>query len=579
MFKTILSQVKEYKRPAFVTPIFMLLEVAMEMVIPLLVASIIDNGINKGDMGHVLPTGGLMVLAAGVGLFGGVMGSIFGAKASAGFAKNLRFAMYEKIQAFSFGDIDGFSQASLITRMTTDVTNIQNAFQMALRLGTRAPASLIVAMIMSISISGRLSVIFLAAMGFLLVVILILLLNMKKIFSVIFARYDALNESVRENVRGIRVVKAYVREEQEKSRFMEATAGIWRMFIKVEGIMASVMPIIMGTVYAVIILLSWFGGREVIYGDLTTGALTSLFSYAMNILISLIMFAAVFGMIAMSMPAMKRISEVLTHDPSIKNPANPVMEVADGSIEFKNVDFGYFKEADEFVLKNVNLSIAAGETIGIIGGTGSAKSSLVNLISRLYDVTNGEVLIGGRDVRDYDLEVLRNEVSVVLQKNTLFSGTILENLRWGDPNATLEDCQRACRLACAEEFIEKFPEKYETYIEQEGTNVSGGQRQRLCIARALLKHPKVLILDDSTSAVDTRTDAAIRRSFREEIPHITKIIISQRISSVMDADRIVVMDDGRISGVGTHEELLETNEIYKDVYETQTSGDNADFDE
>lgn len=579
MIKTLLSEVKEYKLPSFLTPVFMLLEVAMEMVIPLLLATLIDDGINAGNMPTILKVGLFMIVAAGIGLSAGIGGGYFSAKAACGFAKNLRSRMYRNIQTFSFSDIDSFSQASLITRMTTDVTSIQNSYQMILRMGVRAPSSLIIALIMSFRISGSLSSIYFVAVIFLTIVMIILMMSIKNMFEVIFKRYDELNESIRENVRGIRVVKAFVREAFAKENFKIANRNIWKMFIKVETIMAGIMPVMMGTVYACIIGMSWFGAKEIVAGNLTTGNLMSLLSYCMAILMNLMMFGAIFGMIMMSMAPMRRVSEVMTHEASITNPENPVMEVPDGSITFKNVNFGYHKTALDYVLKDINLDIKSGETIGIIGGTGSAKTSLINLISRLYDVNEGVVLVGGRDVREYDLTALRNAVSVVLQNNVLFSGSIYDNLRWGDKNATDEECERACRLACADEFIEKMPDRYNTHIEQGGTNVSGGQRQRLCIARALLKKPKVLILDDSTSAVDTATDAKIRRAFREEIPDITKIIIAQRISSVQEADRIIVMDDGVISAVGNHEELLVKSKIYKDVYESQKSGEDADFDE
>lgn len=578
MVKKLMAHVKEYKTNAILTPLFMLLEVAMEMVIPLMMASIIDDGVNAGNMNHIYKMGIYMILIALVGLFAGVMGGRCGAFASAGLAKNLRQAQFEKIQTYSFKNIDKFSSNSLITRLTTDVTNVQNAFQMLLRIGTRAPASLIVALILAIRISPKLSMVYVVALVFLVSIMFILLPKTRKVFKEVFEKYDELNESVQENVSAVRVVKAYVREQYETEKFHKASNNIYNMFIKAEKIMVVAMPIMMGTVYACILLISWFGAKEIVAGGLTTGALMSLLTYCMNILMSLMMLAMIFIMITMSIASAERIVEVLDEVPDILNPENPVYEVTDGSIEFENVNFGYHKSAEDFVLSDINLSIKSGETVGIIGGTGSAKTSLVNLISRLYDVSEGSVKVGGRDVREYDIETLRDEVAVVLQKNVLFTGTIYENLRWGDKNATDEECKRACQLACADEFIDKMPDGYNTFIEQGGTNVSGGQRQRLCIARALLKKPKVLILDDSTSAVDTATDAKIRRAFREEIPGTTKLIIAQRISSVQDADHIIVMDDGKINGYGTHEELLANNEIYRDVYESQNGAGNGDFD-
>ena len=578
MIKKLLSHVKEYKGAAILTPLFMLLEVAMEMIIPQFMASIIDDGIGKGDMPHILRVGGLMLIVALIGLFAGVMGGKYGAIASAGFAKNLRSAMFEKIQTYSFKNIDKFSSSSLITRLTTDVTNLQNAFQMILRVGMRSPASLVVALVMAISISPKLSLVYVGALIFLIIIMIILLPITRRVFTEVFEKYDELNNSVQENVSAIRVVKAYVREKYETEKFHTATANIYRMFVKAEKIMVVAMPIMMGTVYVTILLISWLGAKDVVGGELTVGKLTQLMTYCMNILMSLMMLAMIFVMITMSVASGERIVEVLDEEPDIKNPTDPVMEISDGSIDFKNVNFGYHESAEDFVLSGIDLHIDSGETIGIIGGTGSAKTSLVNLISRLYDVNEGSVCVGGRDVREYDVEALRDQVSVVLQKNVLFSGTIYENLRWGDPNASDEECRRACELACADEFIEKLPDGYDTYIEQGGTNVSGGQRQRLCIARALLKKPKVLILDDSTSAVDTATDANIRRAFREEIPGTTKLIIAQRISSVQDADRIIVMDDGRVDAFDTHEKLLASNEIYRDVYESQTGEGSGDFD-
>lgn len=579
MLKTLLAEVKEFKKDSFLTPLFMLLEVAMEMVIPLLMASIIDEGVNAGDMNHIYTVGFYMVIAAAVGLFAGVMGGKYGASASTGFARNLRRAMFARIQTYSFENIDKFSTAGLVTRLTTDVTNLQNAYQMILRMGTRAPASMIVAMFMSFYISPRLASIYLVAVVILGAVLFGIAIGVRKIFDVVFQKYDDLNASVQENISGIRVVKAYVREAYEKMKFQKASGNLFKMFVKAEKILTFNGPAMMITVYSCMLLIIWLGANMIVGSTLTTGELVSLLSYCMNILMSLMMLSMAFVMITMSITSAERITEVLNEETAIKNPEHPVMEVPDGSIDFDHVSFSYEKGAEEFVLQDIDLHIRSGETIGIIGGTGSAKSTLVNLISRLYDVTEGEVKVGGRDVREYDLETLRNQVSVVLQNNVLFSGSILENLRWGDKNATDEECMEACRLACADEFIQRFPDGYNTHIEQGGTNVSGGQRQRLCIARALLKKPKILILDDSTSAVDTTTDAKIRRAFREEIPGTTKLIIAQRISSVQDADRILVMNEGRVDGIGTHKELLASNEIYRDVYESQTGGGNGDFDE
>lgn len=579
MVKTLLAQVKEFKRDSILTPIFMFLEVAMEMLIPLLMASIIDEGVNKGDMHHIFVIGAYMIVAAIVGLFAGLMGGKFGASASAGFARNLRKAMFENIQTFSFANIDKFSTAGLVTRLTTDVTNLQNSYQMILRLGMRAPASLIVAMLMSFYISPQLASIYLIAVVILAVIVFGIISVVRKIFDYVFKKYDDLNESVQENIAGIRVVKAYVREDYEKEKFQKASENIYKLFLKAERILACNAPVMMTTVYTCILLISWLGANMIVSDHFTTGELMSMLSYCMNILMSLMMLSMVFVMITMSIANGNRVAEVLNEKATIVNPEHPVMEVPDGSVDFGHVNFSYKEDAGEFVLEDINLHIRSGETIGVLGGTGSAKSTLVNLISRLYDVTDGAVKVGGIDVRQYDLDVIRNEVSVVLQNNVLFSGTIYENLRWGNEHATDEECQKACQLACADEFISRMPEGYDTYIEQGGSNVSGGQRQRLCIARALLKQPKILILDDSTSAVDTATDAKIRRAFREEIPGTTKLIIAQRISSVQDADRIIVMDEGRINGVGTHEELLASNEIYRDVYESQTGGGSGDFDE
>ena len=579
MIKTLAKQIKEYKSASLVTPIFMILEVAMEMVIPLLMASIIDDGVQAGDMKHIFVIGCYMILAAIVGLFAGVMGGKYGAKASTGFARNLREAMYENIQTFSFSNIDKFSTAGLVTRMTTDVTNIQNAYQMLLRMCFRAPVSLICAMLMAFLINARVASIYLVAVVFLGIVIIFIMRAVSKYFSEVFKKYDDLNASVQENVAAQRVVKAYVREDYEIDKFHKASYNIYKMFKKAECTMTYVWPVMQFTVYGCILGISWLGAHMIVASQLTTGELMSLLTYCMSILMNLMMLAMIFVMMTMSAASARRIAEVLEEKADITNPEQPDYDVTDGSIRFDHVTFRYNKQSEKPVLDDLNFEIKAGETIGILGGTGSSKTSLVNLISRLYDVNEGTVYVGGKDVRSYDLETLRNEVSVVLQKNVLFSGTILENLRWGDENATEEECIRACRLACADEFIEKMPEKYNTYIEQGGSNGSGGQKQRLCIARALLKKPKVLILDDSTSAVDTATDAKIRKAFATEIPGTTKIIIAQRISSIQDADRIIVMDNGKIDAFAPHEELLCTNEIYKEVYEAQTQTGGGDFDE
>ena len=579
MIKALAKQIKEYKSASLVTPIFMILEVAMEMVIPLLMASIIDDGVQAGDMKHIFVIGCYMILAAIVGLFAGVMGGKYGAKASTGFARNLREAMYENIQTFSFSNIDKFSTAGLVTRMTTDVTNIQNAYQMLLRMCFRAPVSLICAMLMAFLINARVASIYLVAVVFLGIVIIFIMRAVSKYFSEVFKKYDDLNASVQENVAAQRVVKAYVREDYEIDKFHKASYNIYKMFKKAECTMTYVWPVMQFTVYGCILGISWLGAHMIVASQLTTGELMSLLTYCMSILMNLMMLAMIFVMMTMSAASARRIAEVLEEKADITNPEQPDYDVTDGSIRFDHVTFRYNKQSEKPVLDDLNFEIKAGETIGILGGTGSSKTSLVNLISRLYDVNEGTVYVGGKDVRSYDLETLRNEVSVVLQKNVLFSGTILENLRWGDENATEEECIRACRLACADEFIEKMPEKYNTYIEQGGSNVSGGQKQRLCIARALLKKPKVLILDDSTSAVDTATDAKIRKAFATEIPGTTKIIIAQRISSIQDADSIIVMDNGKIDAFAPHEELLRTNEIYKEVYEAQTQTGGGDFDE
>lgn len=582
MLKTLSRYIKEFKTASIITPICMIVEVIMETLIPYLMSSIVDYGINKSDMDHIIKTGAIMIVLAVISLTAGVLSGKFGAKASTGFARNLREGMYNNIQNFSFSNIDKFSTAGLVTRLTTDVTNVQQAYQMLLRMCMRAPATLIFSMILSFIISPRIACIYLIAVIFLGIVMFFIIRTANRYFKTAFPKYDDLNESVQENVSAIRVVKAYVREDHEKKKFNKASNNIYKLFVKAENVVALNSPAMMFTVYSCIILISWIGAKLIVNSGgttLSTGNLMNLLTYCMSILMSLMMLSMVFVMMTMSVASAERIAEVLNEKPDIVNPENPVMEVKDGSIEFEHVDFAYKSNSDKYVLKNIELSIKSGETIGIIGGTGSAKSSLVNLISRLYDVTNGSIKVGGVDVRDYDMESLRNEVSVVLQKNVLFSGTIYENLRWGNINATDEECKHACRLACADEFIERFPDKYDTHIEQGGSNVSGGQKQRLCIARALLKKPKILILDDSTSAVDTATDAKIRKAFATEIPGTTKIIIAQRISSVMNADRIIVMEEGRINGFGTHEELLKNNEIYREVFESQTGGGSGDFDE
>ena len=578
MVKTILGQVKEFKKDSLITPVCMILEVIMEMVIPLLMAAVIDNGVEKGDMGYIYKTGAVMMLLALLGLIAGIMGAKYAASASTGLAKNLRIAMFDNIQSFSFANIDKFSTAGLVTRLTTDVTNIQNAYQMILRMCVRAPISMITAMIMAFLINGKLASVYLAAVIILGVCLFLIMRKATTYFKEIFPRYDDLNASVQENVSAIRVVKAYVREDYENDKFMKASKNIYDMFTKAKNILTWTAPLMQVAVYGCILAISWLGAKMIITDALTTGQLMSLMTYCMNILMSLMMLSMIFVMVTMSMASAERIAEVLNETSSLSNPQHPVTEVPDGRIVFDHVDFAYSKDSEEMVLKDINLEIHAGETIGIIGGTGSAKSSLVNLISRLYDVTSGSVSVGGINVKEYDMEELRNQVSVVLQKNVLFSGTILENLRWGDKNATREECIRVCKMACAHEFIEQFKDQYDTYIEQGGSNVSGGQKQRLCIARALLKKPKILILDDSTSAVDTATDSRIRHAFATEIPDTTKLIIAQRVSSVQNADRIIVMDNGRVADFGAHEELLKNSEIYRDVYESQTGG-GGDFDQ
>lgn len=578
MIKTLLKQVKQYKKESLLTPLFTALEVLMEVLIPFITASIIDKGIEQGNIGQVYFYGGLMLIMAFLSLLSGVLAGKYAAAASSGFACNLRDGMYENIQRFSFSNIDKYSTAGLVTRMTTDVTNVQNSYQMILRIAVRAPLMLVCSMAMCFLINVRLSLIFLAAIVVLAAALGLIMTRTTKIFDEVFRKYDDLNASVQENVSAIRVVKAFVREEHENNKFTRAAENLYRLFVKAEGLLALNNPVMMLVVYGCIISLSWFGAKFIVVGGLTTGELTSMFSYVMSVLMSLMMLSMIFVMVTMSAASGRRIAQVLDEKADLTNPENPLMSIPDGSISFSHVSFSYKHGSGEETLHDIDLQIRTGETIGIIGGTGSGKSSLVNLISRLYDVDKGVVRVGGNDVRRYDMEVLRDQVAVVLQKNVLFSGTILDNLRWGREDATEAECREACRQACADEFIEQFPDQYETWIEQGGNNVSGGQKQRLCIARALLKKPKILILDDSTSAVDTATDAKIRESFVQKIPGTTKLVIAQRISSVQEADRILVLDDGRISGFDTHENLLKTNEIYCEIYETQMKG-GGDFDQ
>lgn len=578
MLKTLLSQVGQYKKSSILTPLFAVLEVIMETLLPIMMANIIDKGITAGNMPNVMKYGLIMLLMAAVSLSMGILAGKYAAEASTGFACNLRETMYLNIQKFSFANIDKFSTAGLVTRMTTDVTNLQNAYQMILRMCVRAPMTLICALVMAFMINAKVSSVFLIAIVFLACIIVLIVKTTMPLFNQVFEKYDALNSSVQENVSSIRVVKSFVREAYESDKFEKAANNIYKMFAKAEGNVVFNAPVMMTTVYGCIMGISWIGAKMIVIGELTTGQLTSLFSYIMSILMSLMMLSMIFIMLTMSGASARRICEIINEESTLVNPENPDYQVPDGSVDFNHVFFSYKQGSGKPVLEDIDFHVKKGETIGIIGGTGSAKSSLVNLISRLYDVTDGNVMVGGKDVRSYDLETLRNDVSVVLQKNVLFSGTILENLRWGDENATEEDCIRACKLACADEFISQMPDGYNTHIEQGGSNVSGGQKQRLCIARALLKKPKILILDDSTSAVDTATDAKIRKAFREEIPDTTKFIIAQRISSVQDADRILVLEDGCINGFDTHENLVKNNAIYKEVYESQTNG-NGDFDQ
>ena len=578
MIRTLLKHIGQYRKYAILTPVLTACEVLMEILIPYVTAMIIDKGISQGNMANIFLYGGIMVVLAFISLFFGVKAGKTAAVASTGFSTNLRDAMYTNIQSFSFSNIDKFTSAGLVTRMTTDVTSIQNAFQMVMRIAVRAPLMLILSMVMCFMINVRLTLIFLAGLVILGIGLFTIMRMVTPVFKKMFEKYDEFNASVQENVTGIRVVKAFVREDFEKEKFGKAAWQIYRMSVKAESIIAVNGALMMSVVYGTMILLSWFGAHFIVAGEMTTGNLTSLFSYVISMLMSLMMVSMVFVMLTMSLAAARRITEVLEEKPDLTNPENPVMEVKDGSIDFNKVDFAYRSGTGEDTLHDIDLHIKSGETIGIIGATGSGKTTLVNLISRLYDVTDGSVEVGGVDVRRYDMEFLRNQVSVVLQKNELFSGTILDNLRWGNEEATEDQCREACRLACADEFIEQMPDKYNTWIEQGGTNVSGGQKQRLCIARALLKKPKVLILDDSTSAVDTATDARIRAAFRNDIPETTKLIISQRISSVQDADRIIVLENGAVDGFDTHENLLKNNEIYREICEVQMHS-SGDFDE
>ena len=577
MLKTLLKQVGEYKAVSLLTPLFTALEVLMEVLIPFITASIIDKGIQAGNIRQIYFYGAIMLVLAFLSLAFGALAGRFAAAASSGFACNLRQGMYENIQTFSFSNIDKYSTAGLVTRMTTDVTNVQNAYQMILRITVRAPLMLICSMAMCFFINAKLSSIFLVAIGVLGVALFAIMGSVTKLFDQVFRRYDDLNASIQENVSAIRVVKAYVREEHEDEKFTKAADNLRKLFVKAESILTLNSPVMMLVVYGCMISLSWLGAKYIVAGSLTTGELTSLFSYVMSVLMSLMMLSMIFVMLTMSAASGRRIAEVLEEKADLTNPENPETVVEDGSIDFNHVDLSYKHGSGEETLTDIDLHIKSGETIGIIGGTGCGKSSLVNLISRLYDVDKGSVCVGGKDVRSYDMEALRNQVAVVLQKNVLFSGTILDNLRWGKDDATEEECREVCQQACADEFIERFPDKYQTWIEQGGTNVSGGQKQRLCIARALLKKPKVLILDDSTSAVDTATDAKIREAFAKKIPGTTKLIIAQRISSVEGADRILVLDSGKINGFDTHENLLKTNQIYQEIYDTQMKG-GGDFD-
>ena len=569
MIKRLLKSVREFKKDALLTPVFVVLEVVMEVIIPLVMALLIDKGIDGQDMAAIWKYGIILVLCAMLALVFGAAAGTFAARASTGFARNLRHDMYYNVQNFSFSNIDKFSTGSIVTRLTTDVTNVQNAFQMCTRIAVRCPVMLVFALFMAMKINSRMALVFLAVLPILAIGMGILMKVVGPVFERAFKIYDRMNTVVQENVRGIRVVKTYVREDHETEKFEGVSGMLYRTFSKAQKTMAGVMPLMQFCMYACMLLISWFGARLIVGGSMTTGELTSMFSYAMQILMSLMMVAMVFVMITMAKASAERVAEILDEQPDLHNPANPIHEVKDGAIEFDDVSFSYKGDERKLALKNVNLHIKAGQTVGILGGTGSAKSTLVQLIPRLYDTTHGTVKVGGVDVRDYDIEALRDQVAMVLQKNVLFSGTIKENLRWGDENASDEELERVCRLAQADEFIQQMPDKYDTHIEQGGSNVSGGQKQRLCIARALLKKPKILILDDSTSAVDTKTDALIRKAFAEEIPDTTKIIIAQRVSSVQDADQIVILDGGTVQAVGTHDELLAANTIYQEIYNQQ----------
>ena len=569
MIKRLLKSVREFKKDALLTPFFVVLEVVMEVIIPLIMALLIDKGIDGQDMAAIWKYGIILVLCAMLALVFGAAAGTFAARASTGFARNLRHDMYYNVQNFSFSNIDKFSTGSIVTRLTTDVTNVQNAFQMCTRIAVRCPVMLVFALFMAMRINSRMALVFLAVLPILAIGMGILMKVVGPVFERAFKIYDRMNTVVQENVRGIRVVKTYVREDHETEKFEGVSGMLYRTFSKAQKTMAGVMPLMQFCMYACMLLISWFGARLIVGGSMTTGELTGMFSYAMQILMSLMMVAMVFVMITMAKASAERVAEILDEQPDLHNPANPIHEVKDGAIEFDDVSFSYKGDERKLALKNVNLHIKAGQTVGILGGTGSAKSTLVQLIPRLYDTTHGTVKVGGVDVRDYDIEALRDQVAMVLQKNVLFSGTIKENLRWGDENASDEELERVCRLAQADEFIQQMPDKYDTHIEQGGSNVSGGQKQRLCIARALLKKPKILILDDSTSAVDTKTDALIRKAFAEEIPDTTKIIIAQRVSSVQDADQIVILDGGTVQAVGTHDELLAANTIYQEIYNQQ----------